>query len=248
MESRVSAASRRVQQDVEPTTKRWSQVSRSLSLLGLHFIPLFCRYHQLSRNRRHGPAFDSARAAFIAPISTSSSNALHLYRLTTTHSQTFFLPACSFSTPPTSTSESKDASSPSAIPPAPLKAKVELRPGPIKPPIAPSSSQPIKTKKLLAANPSPQPQPTSSTAKPSNLIVEAMKEDLKQAYIHGVLARPPPGAGKVATLWHQAKELFVSSFFFTQSWYLPPRFRNSTFEVSSWLSYIENRPERFKHG
>lgn len=36
-----------------------------------------------------------------------------------------------------------------------------------------------------------------------------MKEDMKQAYIHGVLARPPPGAGKVATLWHQAKELFV---------------------------------------
>jgi hypothetical protein len=36
-----------------------------------------------------------------------------------------------------------------------------------------------------------------------------MKEDMKQAYIHGVLARPPPDAGKVATLWHQAKELFV---------------------------------------
>ncbi|KAI0000567.1 hypothetical protein BJV77DRAFT_1063946 [Russula vinacea] len=39
-----------------------------------------------------------------------------------------------------------------------------------------------------------------------------MKEDLKQAYIHGVLARPPPGAGKVATLWHQAKELFKFYF------------------------------------
>jgi hypothetical protein len=36
-----------------------------------------------------------------------------------------------------------------------------------------------------------------------------MKEDMKQAYIHGILSRPPPGAGKVATLWHQAKELFV---------------------------------------
>ncbi len=36
-----------------------------------------------------------------------------------------------------------------------------------------------------------------------------MNEDMKQAYIHGVLARPPPGAGKVATLWHKAKELFV---------------------------------------
>jgi len=39
-----------------------------------------------------------------------------------------------------------------------------------------------------------------------------MKEDMKQAYIHGVLARPPPGAGKVATLWHQAKELFKFYF------------------------------------
>jgi len=39
-----------------------------------------------------------------------------------------------------------------------------------------------------------------------------MKEDLKQAYIHGVLARPPPGAGKVATFWHQVKELFKFYF------------------------------------
>jgi len=39
-----------------------------------------------------------------------------------------------------------------------------------------------------------------------------MKEDLKQAYIHGVLARPPPNAGKIATLWHQAKELFKFYF------------------------------------
>jgi len=39
-----------------------------------------------------------------------------------------------------------------------------------------------------------------------------MKEDLKQAYIHGVLARPPPNSGKVATLWHKAKELFKFYF------------------------------------
>ncbi len=36
-----------------------------------------------------------------------------------------------------------------------------------------------------------------------------MKEDLEQAQSHGVLARPPPDAGKFATFWHQAKELFV---------------------------------------
>jgi LETM1 and EF-hand domain-containing protein 1, mitochondrial len=154
--------------------------------------------------------FGSIRVTFIAPISTSSSNALHLYRKTITYSQTISLPACSFSTPPATTSESKDSSDPHTIPPAPLKPKVELRPGPIKPPIAPSDSRSLRTEKLPATNPSPHLQPTSSTAKPSNIVVEAMKEDLKQAYIHGVLARPPPGAGKVATLWHQAKELFVS--------------------------------------
>jgi LETM1 and EF-hand domain-containing protein 1, mitochondrial len=153
--------------------------------------------------------FGSTRATFIAPISTSPNNALHLYRRRTTHSQTFFLPSCSFSTPPATTSESKDAPSPPTIPPTPHKAKVELRPGPIKPPIAPSGSQSSKTKKIPTTNPSPQPHPTSSTAKPSNIIAETMKEDMKQAYIHGILSRPPPGAGKVATLWHQAKELFV---------------------------------------
>jgi hypothetical protein len=169
----------------------------------------FRRYHQLSRHRRHVPVFGSTRATFIAPISTPSSNALHLYRRRTTHSQTFFLPLCSFSTPPTTTSESKDAPGPHTIHPTPHKAKVELRPGPVKPPIAPSSSQSSKSKKISTTNTSPQPHLTSSTAKPSNIVAETMKEDMKQAYIHGVLARPPPGAGKVATLWHQAKELFV---------------------------------------
>jgi len=173
------------------------------------FYSFFRRYHQLSRHRRHVSEFGSTRATLIAPISTSSSNALHLYRRRTTHSQTFLLPSRSFSTPPTTTSEPKDAPSPHTIHPAPHKAKVELRPGPIKQPIAPSSSQSSKSKKIPTTNPSPQPHPTSSIAKPSNIIAETMKEDMKQAYIHGILARPPPGAGKVATLWHQAKELFV---------------------------------------
>ena len=172
------------------------------------FYSFFLRYHQLSRHRRHVPVFSSTRVTFIAPISTSSSNALHLYRRKTTHSQKFFLPSCFFSTPPTTTSESKDAPSPHTIHPTPHKAKVELRPGPIKPPIAPSSSQ-SSNKKIPTTNSSPQPHPTPSTAKPSNIIAETMKEDMKQAYIHGILARPPPGAGKLATLWHQAKELFV---------------------------------------
>src|SRR6266576_809580 len=67
------------------------------------FYFFFRRYHQLSRHRRHVPVFGSTRATFIAPISTSSTNALHLYRRRTTHSQTCFLHSCSFSTPPTTT-------------------------------------------------------------------------------------------------------------------------------------------------
>ena len=205
-------ASRRraVQHNVEPTARKGSppQVCRTI-FLDMPFLSFFRRYHQLSRHRRHVPVFGSTRATFIAPMSTSSSSALHSYRRKITHSQIFFLPSCSFSSPPTTNPESKDAPSSQTIPAAPHKAKVELRPGPIKPPITPSSSQSSKTRKIPTTIPSPQPHPTSSTAKPSNTVAENKKEDLKQAYIHGVLARPPPGAGRVATFWHQAKELFV---------------------------------------
>ena len=151
------------------------------------------------------------RSTSTARISTSSSNALNSLRRST-YSQTFFLPACSFSTPPTTPSVSKDASTPHSIPLTPVKPKVELRPGPIKPPIATSNSQNPRTKKHPTTK-SSQPQSTSSTTKPSGTIAETLKEDLKQAYIHGILARPPPDAGKVATLWHQAKELFVRWLF-----------------------------------
>lgn len=169
----------------------------------------FCRHHQFFGHRRHAHMFGPTHTSFISRTSASSSNTLHFYRRTTNSSRIFFLPAQFFSTPPTTTSKSKDASDAHTIAPSPVKAKVELRPGPIKPPITPSSPHLPKTKKLSATNPPPQPQSTSSTATPSNAIAETMKEDLKQAYIHGVLARPPLNAGKVATLWHKAKELFV---------------------------------------
>jgi len=65
---------------------------------------------------------------------------------------------------------------------------------------------------VSTTNSSPQLHSTSPTTKPPNKVAETTKEDLKQAYIHGVLARPPPGAGKVATLWHQVKELFKFYF------------------------------------
>jgi len=154
--------------------------------------------------------FSTTRSTIISR--TSSATALQLHRRTTAYSEAFFLPARSFSTPPTTTSKSNDASSPHTIAPSPAKAKVELRPGPIKPPIITSSSHSPKSKKVPTTNPSPQLQSRPSTATPSGTIAEMMQEDLKQAYIHGVLARPPPNAGKVATLWHKAKELFKFYF------------------------------------
>ncbi|KAH9176773.1 hypothetical protein EDB89DRAFT_1939827 [Lactarius sanguifluus] len=108
-----------------------------------------------------------------------------------------FLPSRFLSTPSSTTSKSSkdEPTAHTPIPPAPHKTKVELRPGPIKP-LTPQTT-----------NVSPL-QPTSPTAARTESISEAVKEDFKQAYIHGVLARPPPNAGKIATLWHQVKELF----------------------------------------
>ena len=171
----------------------------------MSYVLSFRRYHQFSRHRHHARTFGTT---FITPTSTSSADTPHLYRRTATYERTFFLPARSFSTPPTTTSKSKDASSPHTIAPSPAKAKVELRPGPIKSPITHPSSHSPKAKKLQTTNPPSQLQSTPSTATPSNTIT-TMKEDLKQAYIHGVLTRPPPNAGKIAKLWHQVKELFV---------------------------------------
>ncbi|KAI9449402.1 hypothetical protein BJY52DRAFT_1307592 [Lactarius psammicola] len=119
-----------------------------------------------------------------------------------------FISSRFLSTPSSTTSKSsKDEPSAHTIPPVPHKTKVELRPGPIKPLTAPSGSHPAKVKQIPTTKASSL-QPTSPTAAQSESISETVKEDFKQAYIHGVLARPPPNAGKIATLWHQAKELF----------------------------------------
>ena len=173
----------------------------------------FCRHHQFFRHRRHAHMFRPTHSTFISRPPTSSSVTPHLYRRITNSPQDLLLTARFFSTPPITTSKSKDASDAHTIAPSPVKAKVELRPGPIKPPISPSSAHLPKAKKLPATNPPLQSQSTSSTTTPPNAIAETMKEDLKQAYIHGVLARPPPNAGKIATLWHKAKELFVRAPF-----------------------------------
>lgn len=120
-------------------------------------------------------------------------------------------PSPRFLSTPSSTASksSKDEPGAHAMPPVPHKTKVELRPGPIKPLTAPSSSHSEKVKQVPTKNASSL-RPTSPTTARTESVAETVKEDLKQAYIHGVLARPPPDAGKIARLWHQVKELLVS--------------------------------------
>jgi LETM1 and EF-hand domain-containing protein 1, mitochondrial len=150
------------------------------------------------------------RSVSLARKSTSS--IIFHWSKKSTYPQPFFLPSRSFTVPPsTKTTNTKDASTPHTIPPAPPKPKVELRPSPVKPTLAPSSSRSPKLKQQPTTNASPPLQSTSFTAKSSGTIAETVKEDLNYAYTHGVLARPPQDAGKLATLWHQVKELFVRS-------------------------------------
>ena len=113
------------------------------------------------------------------------------------------------STPSSTASKpSKDEPGAHAIPPVPHKTKVELRPGPIKPLTVPPGSRSEKMKQV-ATKSAPSLQPTSPTAGRTESVAETPR-DSKRTYIHGVLASPPPDAGKIAKLWHQVKELFVS--------------------------------------
>ena len=176
------------------------------SALTFHYRS-FCLSSLFSRYRlsQHVHTKGLVRPTFVAPYSAST---IHLSRRTT-YPQRLLLSARSLSTPPSTVTKSKDASTTHTIPPIPPKHKVELRPGPVKPPIAPSNLHSPKLKESPTTDTSPQFQSTSSTAKSYETISETMEEDMKYAYIHGILARPPPDAGKLARLWHQAKELFV---------------------------------------
>jgi LETM1 and EF-hand domain-containing protein 1 len=147
---------------------------------------------QLPRNRHASMS--------VSPIST-----LRLYRRSI-YQHPCFLSTRFLSTPSSTTSKSsKDEPSAHTILPPPPKTKVELRPGPIKPLTAPSGSHAEKVKQAQTKSPSSLQSPTAAR---SESIAETAREDLKQAYIHGVLARPPPDAGKIAKLWHQAKQIF----------------------------------------
>lgn len=158
---------------------------------------------QLTRTRRVSMV-RAVHSTSITPIT------LYLYWRSIYQHRRFLSPRY-LSTPSSTPSKpSKDEPGTHAIPPVPHhKTKVELRPGPIKPLTAPPGSHSEKMKQV-ATKSAPSLQPTSPTAGRTEAVAQTPKRDFKRTYIHGVLARPPPDAGKIAKLWHQVKELFVS--------------------------------------
>ncbi|KAI0063701.1 hypothetical protein BV25DRAFT_1801777 [Artomyces pyxidatus] len=95
-----------------------------------------------------------------------------------------------------------EPSPPTPIPPTPRKPKVELRPGPVK--LSATRTQ-TTTKPLLSDTSAPSsPEVKASGAS----VIDAVKEDWRHASTHGIFDPPPPDAGRIGKLWHQAKQYF----------------------------------------
>ncbi|KAI0344833.1 hypothetical protein BDW22DRAFT_1355001 [Trametopsis cervina] len=84
--------------------------------------------------------------------------------------------------------------------------KVELHPAPVKsnPPSSTTSTKRAPPSATLAKQPD---TPLADSAKQESIISTA-KHDVEEAAQHGILAPPPPDAGRFRKLLHQAKELF----------------------------------------
>lgn len=122
--------------------------------------------------------------------------------------------------PPTTGATAQDIPHPVPSPSA-RKPKVDLRPGPVKPPKSSPDASPA-TQSAVPPNPAPESIPSvspskadvsasSSSSAQKNSVIETAKEDLYDASKHGILAPPPENASWVGKLWHQGKELFVRS-------------------------------------
>ncbi|KAI0644652.1 hypothetical protein C8Q79DRAFT_1104954 [Trametes meyenii] len=119
--------------------------------------------------------------------------------------------------PPTTSSPSKDAP-PTISGSTPRKPKVELRPGPVKPPkvssettpapvsLAPSTSASEHAPATAHSSAEGSAHPHSTT--PVSHVIEVAKEDYQEASKHGILTPPPANASWAGRLFHQAKELF----------------------------------------
>ena len=124
--------------------------------------------------------------------------------------------------PPPTISTAKDAS-PSVTNAAPRKHKVDLRPGPVKPPKAPSEPASSPNASERAASPASVSETTSAPSgepetahdsiptQPDHSVFQTAKEDYYDASKHGILTAPPADASWIGRLWHQGKELFVRS-------------------------------------
>ncbi|KAI0743909.1 hypothetical protein C8Q80DRAFT_1272536 [Daedaleopsis nitida] len=95
------------------------------------------------------------------------------------------------------------------------KHKVDLRPGPVKPPRASSDSSappatplPTTSDAPTTSQPPTNASSTSSASSEPSSVIETAKEDYYDASQHGILAPPPENASWAGKLWHQAKELF----------------------------------------
>ena len=106
----------------------------------------------------------------------------------------------------------------SSTPPLPVQPKprrLELRPGPVKPHITsgpvtvkppPTNTDNVVVEGATKDSTVPAVSPTASSEEG---VILSAKHDLEEAAQHGILAPPPPDAGRVGRLIHQAKELFV---------------------------------------
>ncbi|KAI0331040.1 hypothetical protein GY45DRAFT_1361124 [Cubamyces sp. BRFM 1775] len=119
-----------------------------------------------------------------------------------------------------STNSPSTADTPSKEPPQVVpgtsarKHKVELRPGPVKPPKTASETIPASASSSSSEHtPATSPSTSASSAHsthhgPVHTVIEVAKEDYQEASKHGILAPPPENASWAGRLFHQAKELF----------------------------------------
>ncbi|KAI0661244.1 hypothetical protein C8Q70DRAFT_1130735 [Cubamyces menziesii] len=118
-------------------------------------------------------------------------------------------------TNPPSTTEPPSKEPPHVVPgTSARKHKVELRPGPVKPPKASSETAPTSASSSSSEHtPATPPSTSASTGHsthhgPVHTVIEVAKEDYQEASKHGILAPPPENASWAGRLFHQAKELF----------------------------------------
>lgn len=117
------------------------------------------------------------------------------------------------SLPPQQEKVTSHVTVPSPIP-QPRKQKVDLKPGPVKTKSSDtSSSTPSVSSNTTDPSSSSQSNPTETStthAETAGGVIETAKHDYDDASQHGILAPAPEGSSRLYTLFHHAKELFVS--------------------------------------